>query len=506
MTHVRSGASKRLVVALVLAIATGLIVAGFVVWPGSPPPPPALEPIALVGVTVVDVSTGALQPNVTVLIEDRRIRAIAPTSTTQLPTGVQVVDARGKFLVPGFWDMHTHSVLNPGWRALYPLLLLAKGVTGARSMDTELPIAEAGKRAEPRSDIDALEPRVVRSGRMVNGPGGQSKTSVVLRTPTESASVLDALARDGSDFVKVYNGVPREAYFALLAEARRRGVPVVGHVPWAVSAEEAADSGQLGIEHLTGMLVGCSRGSAELTRVLVRARSDTSRPLPVVERKVGVDAAGSFSPERCVALAQRMAANKTWHTPTLVNLRMRALDSLAAGAMMTDGRFAAAELGERGAREQISVLMSRPPRERTQNQLVWQRQKEVATLLHAAGVQFLAGTDLPAALAVPGVSLHDELALLVSTAGLSTLEALQAATINPARFLGTTDSLGTVAPGKLADLVLLEGNPLERIDNTRRIAGVLVSGRYLDEMHLRTLVERAQKIARWRRWTKFTRS
>lgn len=472
--------------------------AGFFTVNGRRLQPPPLRPFALTGVTVVNVVDGELQAGMTVIVTGRSISNTGPTATTPIPEGVTRIDAAGRYLIPGLWDLHTHDVLHPDFRNLYSPLLVSRGITGVRNMDTYLRPQAAGREPEPQPDIDALEPRVVSSGRMVNGPGSRSQSSILLRKESDARAALDTLARAGSAFIKVYNGVPREAYFALLKAARQRGLDVVGHVPWVVSAAEASDSGQKSVEHLTGMLLGCSAHESELRMRLVAARENTKNPLAVIERRTQVAAAESYEPARCSALAKRMAANGTWHTPTLVNLRNRALEAAERAALVGDERMRHDPTGT--ARVRLEEMTERPAKERSENQLVRARETEIARLLHQSGVQFLAGSDMPTTLTIPGFSLHDELRLLVDRVGLSPLAALQSATINPARFLGTIDSLGTVESGKQADLVLLNGNPLADIANTRQIEAVVLGGRYLDAEAVKALNERALKTARWRRW------
>jgi imidazolonepropionase-like amidohydrolase len=195
---------------------------------------------------------------------------------------------------------------------------------------------------------------------------------------------------------------------------------------------------------------------------------------------------------RCHRLAELFVANQTWQVPTLVSLRGKAFLREMAAADDPRVRYFTPPSRWTGGRP-FEFPMSEEQWEILQAQ--FEREKEIVGMMAAAGVPFLAGSDTATPWAFPGFGLHDELELLVE-AGLTPLQALQAATLNPARFLEATDSLGTIASGKLADIVLLDANPLEDIRNTQRIAGVVLNGRYLDRRALDALLAAAAEASR----------
>jgi hypothetical protein len=282
--------------------------------------------------------------------------------------------------------------------------------------------------------------------------------------------------------------LPRDTYFAIADEAKRQGIPFAGHVPDAVSAAEASDAGQKSIEHLSGIRLACSSSEDDLRKHLIEARAK-SDPALIYQAMSQINTKGgqTYSNEKAEALFARFVKNGTWQVPTLV--------VAWSVASVRDSRVKAAP----STRAQISKKKSDCLQyDTTADSLaVTQAESlntfELAATMRRAGVQFMAGTDTPNPWVLPGPSLHEELSLLVLV-GFTPMEALQAATRNPAKYLGMLDSLGTVEAGKIADLVLLEANPLETISNTRRISAVVLRGRLIPKAELKQLDAGAQAV------------
>ncbi len=431
--------------------------------------------LALTHATVISVTDGERLADRTILVEHGRIVAVEPAARVRIPAGARVVDATGRYVIPGLWDAHVHSAYNTAWH--FPLLL-AHGVTAVRNMhtsvDTALELTAAIKRRLASGEL--LGPRFLANGPIVDGERTVQPGSVPARTPGEGRAVVDSLAAGGADFIKVYSNLSRDAYLAIADQARRRGLPLDGHVPFQVTPVEAAAAGQRTAEHLFGISLGCSSvadslraehasllagdpppaealGDAffALTRAAVESR-DAARCADAIRayRRAGVAVVPTLA--IVAAFANPAAAVGDTARMRLVPERLRRQwNDMAAG-----GWFEGA-VGPRTLAQALDNLR----------------------LLRSAGVTLLAGTDLGNPFLVPGVSLHDELALLAE-AGLSPLEVLQAATLHPASVFGLADSLGTVAPGKAADLVLLSADPLKDVRHTRLVTGVVVGGRYLD--------------------------
>jgi len=299
---------------------------------------------------------------------------------------------------------------------------------------------------------------------------------------TEGRQAVDVLERLGVGFIKVKSFLSREAYFAIAAEARLRRMTVAGHVPSSVRAAEASDAGQRSIEHLTGVALGCSAAEKDLMAEMAKAFAARDR---AGYERAEARALETFDEDTARSLFATFVKNGTWQVPTLVELRRSAL-------------------GDPGDETGWSYLPA-PVRERWKSEGVSNRPQDgegrfaseiaLARRMHAAGVQFMAGTDTANPFVLPGFSLHEELRLLVA-AGFGPMEALRTATLNPARYLGREAELGTIDAGKLADLVLLDGNPLEDISNAKKIRAVVVDGRYLSRTDLDALLSRVEAAAR----------
>jgi hypothetical protein len=280
--------------------------------------------------------------------------------------------------------------------------------------------------------------------------------------------------------VKVYSLLPRDAYFGIADESKRQGISFVGHVPFAVSAAEASDAGQKSIEHLTGILLGCSYKETELRNEIVKARSPGAR-----SRGEGVELLDTFSDRKAKDLFALFVKNQTWQCPTLTVLRSNAY--LGDQSFRNDGRLKyiprpmRERWGQRIANRNDSDYVKR----------VFKKEVEIVGVMQRAGVPLLAGTDTGNPFCFPGFSLHDELALLV-IAGLTPSEALRTATLNPAKFLGLDKTLGTIEQGKIADLVLLDADPLADIRNTQRINAVISNGRLFDRKALEKMLAQAE--------------
>jgi imidazolonepropionase-like amidohydrolase len=446
-------------------------------------------------VTVIDATGAPAKPNMTVIITGDRITEIAKTGEASIPKNAQVIDGKGKFVIPGLWDMHVHTAAK-GLPETYFPLFIANGVTGVRDM-----AADVGLLKQLRKDINdgkVVGPRIV-AGQMVDGPNPFWPGLAISISDEASARKTVASVKDsGADFVKVYSLIPRQAYFALADEAKKRGIPFAGHVPFSVTAAEASDAGQKSIEHHEGILLACSTIEPELTKTIEQAVRDAKDPNQIrtdllrVLNETGVKALETFSQEKAGALFARFAANGTWQAPTLVVIR--------AAAFMSDSNFTndprlkyvRPSLRESWKNQNDFRLQSKPSE--SVIRAAFQKRLELTGAMQRAGVKILAASDAVVWYVFPGFSLHDELELFVQ-AGLSPMEALQTATRNPAIYLGLIDMVGTVETGKKADLVLLEANPLENISNTKRISAVVVGGRLIPRVSLDKMLKDAEAAA-----------
>jgi imidazolonepropionase-like amidohydrolase len=443
--------------------------------------PAADDLLVLNNVTIVDVRTGALQHEQTVILERNHIASVGPSKSAKYPRNAPSVNCRGLFLIPGLWDMHVHLVFGdwfPDAQEISLPLFVANGVTGVRDMGSELDIVQGW-----RNEIEAgrlTGPRIYTSGPMLDGPKPRFPSSVAIGTPEDARRVVANLKRQGADFIKLQSLIPREAVFAIAEEAKKQEIPFEGHVPDAVRASEMSAAGMKSFEHLIGVFEGSSPAEDDF----LKGNKTEGRFL------------ATYDPARAAALASMLAKNQTWQCPTLVWERGGNLIDVSDFSKDERVKYVPASWKNKTwKRFTVEITQGYGTDDLAIRKRFVEKELEVVRMLHKTGVPFLAGTDTPAGVHIfPGYSLHEELQRFVA-AGFTRLEALQTATLNPARFLGMEEQLGTVEKGKLADLVLLSANPLEDIANTQKIAGVIANGRYYYRAELDKMLGRVETAA-----------
>ena len=445
--------------------------------------PVSFQTLAIQHVNVVDVRDGRVREDQTVVVEKGRITQVNPAKYARTPAGATVIDGRSKYVIPGLWDMHVHAAW-PGIAQVFAPLFVANGVTGVREMYGSMYAIKIWK---GKYYAGEAWPRMIGAGHILDGPTPFWPGSMVAGTADEARAAVDSLHAKGADFIKVYNGLPREAYMAAIDEAKKIGTYVAGHVPDAVSVTEASDLGQRTIEHLTGVALDCSKDADALRAERVAAEADTSGTKLATYAKQTERILATQDKARCTEVMKHFVRNQTWQVPTLTVLRSFAFLNDSTYTDDDRLRYMPAQVAAQWDWRNDFRLKNRSPESWANARRSFQRSVELVGEMHRAKVPILAGTDVLNPFCFPGFSLHDELALLVD-AGYSIKDALRAATINPATFMGATDSLGTVAKGKRADLVLLDANPLEDIHNTSKIHAVVLNGRLYDRAALDALL------------------
>lgn len=450
----------------------------------------ATKTIAFTNVTIIDGTGSPPKSAMTVVITGNRITAIGPIGKPSLPENSSVVDMTGRFMIPGLWDMHVHTVVKETFLPLY----VANGITGVRDTAMDLDTLLAWREEIERGTL--LGPRMIVCGPLVDGPNGViPDISVFVETAQDGINIVHDLRDQRSDFIKLYNFLSEEAYYAIAEEAKKLDIPFVGHVPLSVGAAEASEAGQKSIEHLSGILLACSHKEAELRKSIIDSIQLSNFSPRIVNRLLfsspPKEILKTYDDGKAKELFKKFVHNKTWQVPTLSVLRAISFGNDEGFSENIRGEFLPSffEKDWEKAHFKYRTRDGDDARKR-----FYQKELDLVQTMHEAGVDFLAGTDTPNPYVIPGFSLHDELELLVH-AGFTPMEALQTATINPAEFLGIGDSLGTVAPGKIADLVLLDANPLEDIRNTRKIAGVVIDGYYLSKQDLDKLLKQIEVVA-----------
>jgi hypothetical protein len=420
-----------------------------------------------------------------VVVVGNRIAALGEVGKIRIPKNAYVIDAAGKYLIPGLWDMHVHVFRNASQRRpneYYFPLFIANGITGVRDMWTKLDkVAQVEQWRRQFIEKPGTVPRFGAVGTIVDGLPASWPNSDTVSTADEARRMVNRLKAGGVDFVKVYWNLSREAYFAVADEAKKQRMPFAGHVPLSISAVEASDAGQRSIEHLDGISLACSADEERLSKI---------NPSDLPPGKYEQQVFDTYDEQKCARLFSRFAKNTTWQVPTLTIFQRFNSDP---DSLANDERLKYIPIAEREEWKRFITRLQKPTtKQNAQRRL--QMYSKLIQGMRRAGVGIMAGTDLGNEYLYPGFSLHDELVLLVN-AGLTPMEALQAATRNPAKFLGKLDSLGTIEKGKLADLILLDANPLEDIRNTQRINAVVVNGRYLSKRTLRKMLADAEANA-----------
>ena len=447
--------------------------------------------VLIQNVTVIDSTGSVPMPHVSVLIVGDTIKSVAPAAKARPARASQsVVDGRGKFLIAGLWDMHVHSLSKNQPDRFFPLFI-ANGVTGIRDMGGDIPLPQVAQIKNEIAEGSRIGPEIFAAGPILEGEHPFWPFSIALKDADDARRVIPTLVADKADFLKVYNTLDRETYLSIATQARQAHIPFVGHVPDTITALEASKLGQKSIEHLWG-IPNYASSSPESLRKMKAAADDEedSKAASDLYYKLNEMILATYDSKKANDLFGQFTRNGTWQTPTLVVLRSYAL--IHDPALRKDPR---------NAYMPDDVLrfwesMSGTPDARN-DQIQWRlfgRDIQIVKAMHAAHVPLLAGTDTPNPYTYPGFSLPDELELLVS-AGLSPMEALQTATLRAAEFLGVQREFGSVEQGKIANLVLLDANPVEDIRAIRRVRAVIVRGCLFDRAKLDDLLATPKKAA-----------
>jgi len=477
----------------------GLVITGCSASPEAANQTPSpYTPQAFTNVSVIDTSDGSIEHGMTLVVSGARITALGKTESTAPPDNARIIDASGKYVIPGLWDMHIHTAqpldgLDKNIHEFFFPLFAANGVTGVRDMNGFQERLDRARQAVASGELPG--PRIVAAGLMLDGVDWGEFGSIAVSSREDGRNAVNRLVESGSDFIKVGSLTPREAYFGAAVAAAEVGLPFSGHVPFNVTASEASEAGQKSIEHMDGVLLGCSGNEPELRSqaesMIANDHAFSQTWLARVRAEAG--ARNSPNEKRCADLISKFAVNGTYHVPTLVLKRATAF--AADRAIHDDPRkqfLPSAFVSAWGPHKGLTANYTAEDFESDKQN--FERQLELVKRMHQAGVRFMAGTDTADPYIYPGFSVHDEMELFVQ-AGLSSLAALQTATLNPARYLGRTDSMGSVAVGMTADLVLLDANPLEDIRNTKRIWSVVLDGKVLNKDAITSILDASKEEA-----------
>ncbi len=430
--------------------------------------------------TIVDTRNGAVLEHRSILVEDERITRVAHAGEISAPGNARIVMARGLWVLPGLMDMHVHG----SSRADVPLALyVANGVTSIRDLGGPLTALqllrnelETGKRVGPRLHF---------VGPILDGtPPAAPSISIIVDTATRAVSTVDFLVDQSVDAIKVYNGISAPVLQAIVERARRRNVPVVGHVPRTITASQAAELGMSVIEHSPIRAADLAAWS-----VLTQDEVDGIRKMQsVTAREAMVWRHVDLNTREVAALIEHFAAVRIFLDPTLSVDEFDSLFLYPDQAAHPNNRFLKRSFVDETLGPEHQALKVSEELKGLARSGVEKRRRFVG-MCHRAGVRIVAGTDGPGiGTLAPGFGLHRELELLVA-AGLTPMDTLQAATINAAAALRQEKNLGVIEAGKLADMVLVRADPRVNIANASRVEAVVLRGQLLDRRDLDAMLD-----------------
>ena len=406
--------------------------------------PTTTNPIALVGGTLIDVTGKPPIPDSVVVIEGDRIVSAGARSLTKIPANARQIDVTGRFLLPGLWDMHSHF-----YQVEFGPTYLAAGITTARDVGNDIEFGTELRDAAKQKR--GLGPRMLLAG-YIDGKNEDHSFDVQVETPDEARAAVQHYKNAGYEQIKIRDNVKLETLKVICAEAHRLGMTVTGHVPQGMNALQAVEAGMDQLNHVNYVLTG-----------FFPNRDRNSPPVSINLEAPNVKYALKFFKEHGTVIDPTAAVLELMLRPMNV-----AIASFESGVAKVPPELTV-QINKKGeAAEQAEGLA-----------LVMDVLLKLVGALHRAGVPIVAGTDV----GVPGHTLHRELELYVK-AGLTPLEAIQAATLTPARVMKVDNEVGTIEPGKRADLIIVDANPLENISNIRKVRYVITQGRLFDTAKL----------------------
>lgn len=436
--------------------------------------------LIITNTNIVNVENGAIAPNQDIVIIGDSIAEIVSSKSGNTFRANQIIDGTDKYLIPGLWDMHTHTWW--GYEDFFPLLL-AHGITGVREMFGNLDVVNKLKK-DIQSD-SLIGPDIVSAGSIICGDPPSLGTCVVAKTAEEGRKYVREQKAAGADFIKTYYMLENDVYMAIADECKKQDIVLTGHIPLKVSLREALDVGHASIEHFYGILDYCSDTVG--LRKIDEERTTHLKYSEYIKRANHI--IQTYDSTRENEVIDLLVENNAWVCPTF---------TVHKGFIRTyeynrqdDRKLYMPEYAVEGwFSQEDSVLSEKDLKNLKVEEDYYHLIIDLSKPLIDNGVKFLVGSDYPNPNTYPGFSLHEELQIFVSEVGLSTLQALQAATINPAIYFGQSDKLGTVSERKRASLVLLNKNPLDDIRNTGEIEGVILRGKYMKGDSLRAEIEK----------------
>lgn len=458
--------------------------------------------VIIESVTVIDAHYGS-RPDMTVVLRGDKIIEVVPAKEARPFVGARTIDGRGKYLIPGLWDAHVHLTFDPELSSSMFNLLLGMGITSVRDTGGELSKVLAWR----EKSRTTLAPTVYVAGPLIDGEptiyngevSGFPELAVTARSPAEVERLVDELAAKKVDLIKAYEMLTPESFKALISRARHHGIPVTGHVPLSMTVEQASNAGLRSMEHFRNLEMACSKDRDDLLAQRINLLKNAERQSGSALRSAihsaqHYAAVQTFDAERCASTMKVLAENNTWQIPTLTLMLASSIPYYAEDKWRATFEYLPAEVASKwlAAAASYKKKLETPSVSREQRKAVADWKMNLIPKLVEREIPIMAGTDTPIFFLTPGFSLHRELETLV-IAGMTPMQALEAATLAPAKYFKREHKQGLIAPEMLADLVLLNADPLQDISNTTKIelvirGGVVLSRPQLDAMLLKASV------------------
>ncbi|MGI9550092.1 MAG: amidohydrolase family protein [Aurantibacter sp.] len=454
------------------------------------------DALCIENISIIDPEKGLID-NQTVIIKAGKIHKVVSTDELHLASDNEIIDGTNKFIMPGLWDTHVHFAFVEDLAPKMFDLFIAYGITSVRDIGGEIGFVKKWK--ERALSSPTVAPRVMIAGPLLDGIPNVYDGSVVGRPPIsvglhnvddviKQVNQLDSL---GVDLLKAYEMLAPDQFVAITRLGQEKGLKVTGHVPLSMDVISASNAGLNSIEHLKNLEMSCASNADDLLKerreMLVLGKNEPGGVLRSrIHRAIIPIALDNYDESKAQEVLDVLAKNQTWQIPTLT-INVGATKRFFASEEWKESYKYLPDSIEKQWIDNVDQMMSEEPSEFSRKFANWKL--KIVDKIHQAGIEMMAGTDTPVGYLTPGLSLHQELALLVE-AGLSPLDAIKTATLNPARYFNLENELGSIQENMWADLVLLDANPLENIMNTKCIYAVLKQGKYFDRKELDEILER----------------
>jgi imidazolonepropionase-like amidohydrolase len=424
-------------------------------------------------VAIVDVENGSTVPGQTVIVVGDRIDTIGAQEKLSVPEGAEIINGHGLYLMPGLVDAHVHYLEAP----IFGRLMIANGVLLVRDMG--MPNEYILKLRDELNLGESLGPEMIATGAILDGnPPQIPLISIGIQTPEEGRTAVHKQADAGVDMIKVYATLDKEVFLAIVDEAQKLGLKVVGHVPDSIYLEDAAAAGMASSEHWFGFEKAIARLLGEPVKLTFTGFGSDSDYLLRL---------GEVDPQALQDFYQRLRASGLTVDPTVVTFKnWPNVNSLEDVRSLPNGEYISQNL--------LDIWKSQWAGQTEFPDLFWQNWVQMVKEMNEVGIPLMVGTDLMVPGIIPGYSVHEEMAIW-QEAGIPTADVLRSATLVPAQFMGLGEHLGSVSEGKAASMVLLRANPLEDIHNAQQIEGVFLRGQYFSREDLDQLLVEAKELA-----------